>query len=750
MSSPLRLDYAVNDAEVIAAFKRQQGEMEKERKARQELEKQINSNASAQKSADKAATESAKSLATEQAKLAASAAKIAEAVRSPMQKYKAGLTELIDHYKSGRLTQDEYRASVDKLKESYNDATGKTAAAAAAEKAHTAAVKDATAIAEKYATKEERVAVEMKRLNDLRAKGVLSAKDYDRAVKANAATLDDVGTASDKSGGLIGGLTGKMAGFVGGLASAGTVITFLKSEYDALLERQGKSRDSNISLAAEQEALLMNLGGADSKEVTGQIRSLSQKSGIKEQDVTRAVNDAMAARGDMDVESVIDAVASAAKVRKFAPTELAGLAAATIDTQKQTGLGTDESLGFLMQMQAQSRTKDLKSLAANFTPAVGGIMNMGADRETAGGLLAALSHGMVDVSGEKSKTTGISLATQLRKYGQQGNPEIAAQMEQLDATHTAEKAALKADFDKRGIALNADDKIDKDDKPELRRQLAEEEKIKRDELKARQEEQTARLQDSAPAIPIADVIAKMQADPEYRKQFLKGKDEGGFGASFEAQALPAIESLLSGGTQATQYASAKAALTADPLDMLKSGIAARDTPAIRLAEKNQTLANVTDQAKLADTTGAESAISRENLREFRDQTGRLKMASKLSGVVEDFATGGQQTSEQTVASMEAELQMMRSGSTDVTRGLRAAGGGINPFIASRMESSNRSSPETQAQVKVLEELLAITKEQLETQKQQTDAQKQQAAGQAQGQHAGLVAGRANQQREGGQ
>lgn len=727
MSTPLRLDYAVNDADVIAAFKRQQAEMEKERKARQELEKQINSNASAQKTADKAAMESAKNLATEQQKLSASAAKIAEAVRTPLAKYKAGLTELIDHYKSGRITQDDYRASVDKLKESYNDATGKTAAAAAAEKAHTAAVKDATAIAEKYATKEERVAIELKRLNELRAKGVLSAKDYDRAVKANAGTLDDVGSSADKSGGMVAGLTGKMAGFVGGLTSAGTVISFIKSEYDALIERQGKSKDANISLATEQEALLMNLGDAKAGEVGKDIRGLSQKSGVKEENITRAVNEAMAARADLDVKDVLAGVESATKVRKFAPSELAGLAGATIDTQKQTGLGTDESLGFLMQLQAQSRTNSLKGVAENFTPAVGGVMQLGADRQTAGGLLAALSHGMGDTQGSQSATSAIQLAKQLREYGQRGNPEANRQMEALDAQHSTEGDALKSEYDRKQLGL-------KD--PEERLRLREELKQKQAALKAQQDEQKTKLSESAPAVPIGEVIAKMQEDPEYRKQFLKGKEQGGFGATFEAKALPAIESLLSGGKQAEQYASAKAELGKDPLATLNKSIADRgEMSSIGIAEKDQALANIIDQEKLADTTGAESAVSRDRLREFRDQSGRWKIGSSLAGVAEDVVSGGKQTSESTVAAMQRELEMMKSGTTDATLALRASGS-IGTFAAGRMEASNRANPETQAQVKVLEQILETTKQQL--------------AAQAQGQHAGLVAGRANQQREGGQ
>lgn len=229
MATPLRLDYAVNDAEVIAAFKRQQAEMEKERKARQELEKQINSNAAAQKTADKAGTDAAKSAASEQAKLAASAAKIAESVRTPMQSYKAGLTELRDHLKSGRLEQDQYRAAVDKLKASYDDATGKTKAAKDAEMAHTVAVREASAIAAKYATAEDRVSTAIKRLNELKAMGVLKSKDHARAVAAeNAKLAETTDEASEATGRLDGRFSALAATGVGTVAFIHQMAATLK------------------------------------------------------------------------------------------------------------------------------------------------------------------------------------------------------------------------------------------------------------------------------------------------------------------------------------------------------------------------------------------------------------------------------------------------------------------------------------------------------------------------------------------
>lgn len=428
--------------------------------------------------------------------------------------------------------------------------------AAEAQKAHSAALKEAEAVVRKNETASERFAREIERLNKLRDKGVLSAQDHARAVEGEQKKMASGAETSTRFASSLEGVAGKMVTAVAGFASMTAVVQGLRAEYENLLEKQGKSKDAQLSLAAEQEALLMNLGGANAGQVTGQIRDLSKRSGVREVDVTRAVNEAMAARGDLDVGSIIQAVGTATKVRKFAPQELAGLAAATIDTQKQTGLGTDASLGFLLQMQAQSRTKNLQALATNFTPAVGGVMQFGADRQTAGAMLAALSHGMGDTQGAMSATAAIQLSKQLREFG--------------------------------GGA------------------------------------------------PIAQTMQALQQNAALRQQFLGG-------ASFEAKALPAIESLLGGGRQAQQFAAARQALNQNPMAALNEAVAARTPAALQVAGLQNALQNQLDQRRLSDPMEAVSAI----IRDFRQTNtseaqgvfaGKIENATELlrKGATEDF------------------------------------------------------------------------------------------------------------------
>ncbi len=678
--------------------------------------------------------ETAKAAKAEQDKLVAAAAKIAESVRTPIQEYKARLAEVSEHYKSGRINAEQYTLAVSELKSEYQDASGMTARMTEAEKKKNEEIRDAKRIIEANLTAQQKYERNIAQITDLHKKGRLTLEQYNAAVAAEKSSLDKSFDSGDKFGGMLGGLGAKVAGAAAGFASMGTVISFIKAEYDALLERQGKSKDANISLAAEQEALLMNLGDANAKDVTAQISKVSTDAKIKEVDVTRAVNEAMAARADLSVQDVIEGVSTAAKVRKFAPAELAGLASAAIDTRKQTGLGTEESMGFLMQLQAQSRTKNLKGLAENFTPAVGGVMNFGADRQTAGAMLAALSHGMGDTTGATTATSAIQLAKQLREYGSSRSPELQKQMADIDKKYEGQKESLTEKFDRMRAGLSSK-KMPAEIRAEEKLKIDAEERKAKQELKDSQAAESERLMAAAPAVPIGEVLSRMQKDKEYRDQFLRGKDQGGFGASFEAKALPAIESLLSGGVQAQQYETARAALRANPLDTFKASIAARDLPSMKLAEFGQGFGNTADQMAINDKAGATSAIVRDGLKEIRDRMGKTTISSSLDTVINDVTTGGMQDEATALRSLEgvksglkpAKLkvleQVQKEGSYDFNK--QADREAFNRVAGERY----RSTPEGKSE-QLLESLIAEIKGLREEQKQKA--------------HAGAVIGRARE------
>ncbi len=448
-----------------------------------------------------------------------------------------------------------------------------------AQKQHSAAMKEAEQIVQKNMTAGERYQAQIKKLNDLRAQGVLSAKDHAKAMEGERLKMAESGQATGSFSSTLQTVGPQLLRVAGGFASVQAVMKLIGDEIRGVMELQKKAGDATVNLGAEQEALLQNLGGANAGQVSQQLKALSQRTGVAEGDVTRAVNESMAARGDFDVSQVIKAVGSVGKIRKFAPTEMAGLAAATIDTQRQTGLGTDEALGFLLQMQGQSRTKSLKELAANMVPGVGGIMQFGADRATAGALLASMSHGMGDTTGAASRTASLQLAGQLREFGN--------------------------------------------------------------------------------GAPIGQTIAQLQQNQALREKFLST-------ASFEVAARPAVEALLGGGKVAQNFAAARQAMQANPLEALAQ--AEKDRAAfapIGLAEKQLGLKNVAQQALLNNPRAAEAGIVREGLSEIeKSLPGQGALMNRARMALREFESGAYPEFESAVSGLRETVQQRRQGRDD--------------------------------------------------------------------------------------
>lgn len=327
---------------------------------------------------------------------------------------RAALEESTKQLKDGKITADQHAAAVKSNAEASDQLTQKLKELQVQIAEDTNDFRKAATVIGQVEDKTEKYARAVAELDRYKAKGIITSKQHAAALDAEKKKLEDVGGGADKSGGLISGLTQKMGQFVAGLAGGSAIIATIRQEYDALIERQGKSADANIQLGAVQENLINN--GADA-DVLAKVRKLAKSRGIKEEVIAQAVTETLSARGDMTIGDVTDAVGSVSKVKRLGTSsEMAGLGAAVLDTRKQTGLGTDAALGFLFQMQDSARTKSLNDLATNITPAIGGVMKLGADRSTAGALLASLSHGMGDATGANTATAGLSLADQLRKF----------------------------------------------------------------------------------------------------------------------------------------------------------------------------------------------------------------------------------------------------------------------------------------------------------------------------------------------
>lgn len=688
--------------------------------------------------------------------LNAAAQRIKDSVATPFEEAKKKAAELREHLAAGRLTVDEYRLAYAKVAKEMKEASrdhaaeaeaAKAAAAAKAEatkkaveaeRAHSQAVKDATAVAEKYATKEERVAAELKRLNALKEKGVLSSKDHARAVEAENAKLND-------GGGIIGGLTQKMSGFVAGLGSAATVISMIKSEYDALIERQGISRDVNIDLARAQSDALDNLDASMTpEEFAKRMKESSLRLGMSEKDLTIATSSALSAKGDKSAADAIAAVEASAKLNRFAPEKLPDMAASTLDLGKHLKMKPEEALGFLIGVGQSSRVVSLKNTAENIAPAIIGGVSQGIPKEKAAAIAASITGTAVDSTGKPTNTTMQALFGQLKEFGSAefgftGGKEHQQRTAVLQEQHVREKAALKEQFDKQQIGLSQAD-MPAAQKAELKRQLDAKEVEARAALKARQESQSSQLAASMPSFTPEQMLDRIMKDPELKATFFRDKKFGGYGASFEKAMMPAVQQLLTPGTQGhNDYQAALAAqMKVNPQQLFDNAVKAKEslTP-IQLATKDQAFGNAVEQFQLGDTTGAESAIVRKRMEELRKSMGQGALAAKVNGLLDDISSGGVQTAPVAVQELQRQAQLMKQGKDSNTEYHRN-----NPMLddyfrspenttEGRLIKKNLSDKEFMRQAQLLEEVVVLLQAQL-------------AANQG-NKHAGIVANRAQQE-----
>lgn len=689
------------------------------------------------------------------------AQRIKDSVATPFEEAKKKANELREHLQAGRITVDEYRkayAAVGKeMKEASRDHAAEAAAAKAAatakaeasrlaaesEREHSQAVREATAVADKYATKEERVAAELKRLTMLKDKGVLSSKDYARAVEAEQNKLAGIGDAADKSGGLIGGLTTKMGGFVAGLAGAQQVVSILREEYAGLIEQQNKSKDANISLAAAQSDALDNLDASMTPaEFAKRMKDSSKRLGMDEKDLTIAASSALSAKGDKSAADAILAVEASAKLNRFAPEKLPDMAASTLDLGKHLKMKPEEALGFLIGVGQSSRVVSLKNTAENIAPAIIGGVSQGIPKEKAAAIAASITGTAVDSTGKPTNTTMQALFGQLKEFGSAefgftGGPEHQQKVTALEAEHVRQKAALKEQFDKEQISLSQTE-MPAAQKAEAKRQLDAKEVEARAALKASQESQQSALSAQMPSFTPEQMLDRIMKDPELKATFFRDKKFGGYGASFEKAMMPAVNQLLTPGTQGhNDYQAALAAqMKVNPQQLFDNAVKAKESLApIRIATQDQKLGNAVNQAQLRDVAGAESAVIRTRLAELRSAMRESPTKTKTATLMEDVVSGGTQTAGQALRSLESEISSLQRN----IQYREDVGKAIGDQELEKSPSARQAQLADKENVRLLKEVVELLKA-------NSEIQKDQAANNAANNHAGNVAARAQEGR----
>lgn len=359
------------------------------------------------------------------------AQKVLDQIATPQERYNKQIEHLTKLLQAGKLEQTQFARATQLAKSEMDASTAAIAAhqqkmrelspearkAAAAEKELGDSAKRWLA---QVATPQQQYNTKVAELNKLLAAGKLNQDQYGRAVALARSEMDQAGKAGNEAFGpgalaMVQSFAGAF-GMAGGLAGA---IALARAEYENLINVQQQAAAISMPIAQAQETALTNLG-ADTKEQQDKfiqrVKDMARELGVSERDVYIRAGEALSARGDQSEDAAMAAVRASFK---YSPGDaMAGQAAAgaALDIGRLTGGTAEQSLGFLREIGKQSRVTDPRKVAQSLPPAMQAAMATGATQEEAGALWAALTHGMTDTTGERSRTTAISFATQLRDF----------------------------------------------------------------------------------------------------------------------------------------------------------------------------------------------------------------------------------------------------------------------------------------------------------------------------------------------
>lgn len=153
---------------------------------------------------------------------------------------------------------------------------------------------------------------------------------------------------------------------------------------------------------------------------------------------------------------------------------------------------------------------------------------------------------------------------------------------------------------------------------------------------------------------VEQTMGLIQKDKNTRDEFLAN-------ASFEKQMIPAVEGLLTGGTQTfREFQNAQKVFgEMTPQQAFDRELAKKDaSPAIQTAMLDQKMRSATEQQFLSDPAMAQSAIIRKNMQEMRLAVGQSGVGSKVSGILDDIATGGTLDLNTAIESLRAQQRSL--------------------------------------------------------------------------------------------
>lgn len=204
--------------------------------------------------------------------------------------------------------------------------------------------------------------------------------------------------------------------------SVQTAINVATSEYQNYLDVQKNAADETVKTADAQMELFRNLGNVSSeyaKKINATIKQIAAANNVPEANVFQVVKTARSSQGALTDDQMFANVAMATRLAPDKLSEQTALAGALNASSRLTGTADPKvNAGLLLSIGEQTRIEEMAQVSRMLIPAAAGIKATlkGTSTEEAMAMLTTMTTASEDESGSTSRTAGLQLAAQLRKF----------------------------------------------------------------------------------------------------------------------------------------------------------------------------------------------------------------------------------------------------------------------------------------------------------------------------------------------
>jgi len=267
------------------------------------------------------------------------------------------------------------------------------------------------------------VSKQQQKLANLGATGKRSARQVKSGFDSALGTLGKFTAAITGIGGVVGGIS---------LAARQLFV-----EFQRIKELQQTDASKQIEFEKSLVNAIRNSGDFfTGKEIRDKSLKLSGETGVSPRIVADVISSTLSSRGATNKAQALEAISGTKAALKFAP-ELGAegaaiLAGSSVGIAKKTGFSPEEAIGLSQNVSALASITRPELIAKNVTPALNALLEFKNTPQEAGSLIAAITQGSEDKTGERSRTAAIQIAKQIEERGIGGSTAEGLRMLQQD------------------------------------------------------------------------------------------------------------------------------------------------------------------------------------------------------------------------------------------------------------------------------------------------------------------------------